>query len=1847
MVVGCQPLAGESMRWLKHTVSGLANPHDAAAKNRLAKMEKYVQQGGDVNKPNKLGDTPLHEACAYIRDNGDSSKGKRRKGRGVGKDRRKVGKKLTRRQMGEGGPLEMLELLLRAGSNINAQNIVGDAPLHKAALNGRALSADYLIRAGANVNIRNEFAQTPLHAACVSGNIEVVQRLVQGGADTGAQDAAEDTPFHEACRHQYEGIVVYLMGLVNNPETSQGLKLWEGLDPSWEKMLRSRAQARVEDGSEEDVGKPQEMSTAAAAAGLSSVRLGVTTPSTTRNSLRSSESAMGLGVSNRTPARRDVFSTSGSRDRSGGGGDTAAPTRERKMMMPPRGETASTKGSTKERKIMSAPSAAQVQPGVHHQRTTARNRGSDSASPAAGTAMSSSDGARVDSTRSGIRPSSASRRRRRSREGDAPPGETSPRVFSNGAADVLAWQATKVKSAKQGRLIEKAREALRETEHEAEMARSRSMTSLGDDEGSVDTCNTADSPTTVGSRSSRRGERRQRRAISPAAKPAETLEVSDLDADGNPQSRRVNANTSAAADLSDAESQPSRGSRKVKPVATNGTGGAAAGAAVAAAAAAAAAEAAADDARGRAVSPVMPTPPRAEGRDDVNGHAPPRESGRRQSARLAKGQVVSVRSPVARVSRRPSGFSKADDVDGSSRRSSRRGSSSRSAAATSSSAAGSGEGGGDVGGSRRSSGGSRSSRGPGNHGQSHNKHGAGESRSATAAEPARPRRSKEEGVRAENGEGGGGRSPSARRERHRKRGEDATGVAGRSSPSGGGGGGGGGSSRRKSRSSRGEGGESSSRKSVGGSGSSSSRRRDMKATTSSSSSRRSQREGSDGYATTAVPTTQTPAPPAASSSPAHSRATTGAVPATSVPKASHESRSHSGNREGRASSSRAKEGRETSSRTKEGRERRTPAASSPGGSLYATAPRQRQSSPDLCPPTWASNVPSSTLEDASRKRVVASDFPARRVVSPYNSRKREPPAGGRRTRSSASPTRSSSPRRRSALPPPASRPVEKEIDPQGEDAEREVVVNGSSHASSFPTETAGDGASFPEAATAAAEAKPAGTFNSSAVPEAASARKTWEAKPTAAANGVATAAAVGDGVVQASPARSSAAGAESEGPPLIDALLMEKRKATDGDSTAARAEKEEGLREEREDRAACTASTKSNPRRSFTAIETSKSIVFSDSDSEVDNDGSTRGSNGSPNESPTSGGDVRPMAALSAVSTVFARQRSDDKKGETAVLGNKQADSSVSSVVSAKVLDSDSKADDPAASVSRSDEEGAGSGDEGGTAATASKEDRKGLPSYEDALAAGAAAAAAVHRPAGPDMGPEAVYDGAAAPAEGEGRGTVEPSPAPQNYLRPSSTLPSTMAVLAGGSGGGGGGGGRPRSSALGRPGMPSAKVTMPIAGGRAAWNKFLATTAQGESEESAAAADGDGEREEKEGIEASSGEGDAGVGASGSKAGNAVAAASGNHAATLAAKGPRGFTNPAQSQEGPNKGPAGAFSGNSMWRLAGGTAEGAGRARSGVAANGHGGYSNPLAAMRAAGSGSGAETSSGGGGAGGGVANPLAGLRGAASMGGAGVSNPLARGRGLRAGGSRAGGMANPMLRSGGGDMGGLARGIGGGVPPFSSSVGTTGRTAPPPPPPRDDEGSLSPGPATMPPLSSSPTEMGRAPAIPAAMSWGPSPSSADTTAAAAGDDGDATEAAASIGGGGGEGNAAMRRGRGSERPPTEFRAIGSNGSWPTDGALVPPRRRAAARGAQPHSVTERDPGQEKVGGLVKALQQPEASRLRLLLQNTHNPDLSASGSSLSNLGEKGLVQLRRAKYSPRPAAPGLLDPKETEVDA
>lgn len=104
-----------------------------------------------------------------------------------------------------------------------------------------------------------------------------------------------------------------------------------------------------------------------------------------------------------------------------------------------------------------------------------------------------------------------------------------------------------------------------------------SSTTLGDDDASVDTANTADTPTTIGSRSSRPRSQRVPSCVSPAA-------------------------AAAAAGLDGEGSVPS-GSRMGKTPSRDR----------AAAAATAAVEGAPPgEGRAKTVSPVMPTPPRSE-----------------------------------------------------------------------------------------------------------------------------------------------------------------------------------------------------------------------------------------------------------------------------------------------------------------------------------------------------------------------------------------------------------------------------------------------------------------------------------------------------------------------------------------------------------------------------------------------------------------------------------------------------------------------------------------------------------------------------------------------------------------------------------------------------------------------------------------------------------------------------------------------------------------------------------------------------------------------------------------------------------------------------------------------------------------------------------------------------------------------------------------------------------------------------------------------------------------------------------------------------------------------------------
>ena len=85
-----------------------------------------------------------------------------------------------------GGLEAFVKRLFRTGLKINSRDIFGSTPLHFAAKNGHAKTAEVLIEMGADVNMKNSSGQTPYHAAITRGHNEIAEILAVKGASTQA-----------------------------------------------------------------------------------------------------------------------------------------------------------------------------------------------------------------------------------------------------------------------------------------------------------------------------------------------------------------------------------------------------------------------------------------------------------------------------------------------------------------------------------------------------------------------------------------------------------------------------------------------------------------------------------------------------------------------------------------------------------------------------------------------------------------------------------------------------------------------------------------------------------------------------------------------------------------------------------------------------------------------------------------------------------------------------------------------------------------------------------------------------------------------------------------------------------------------------------------------------------------------------------------------------------------------------------------------------------------------------------------------------------------------------------------------------------------------------------------------------------------------------------------------------------------------------------------------------------------------------------------------------------------------------------------------------------------------------
>lgn len=129
--------------------------------------------------------------------------------------------------------LEILQLLIHHGFDVNVYSEQKLTPLHHACHTNKFIFADTLIKAGAivdaisgyhdytplhilasqgytalinlfityqaNVNARNRFRQTPLHCSFFPGHPNVTKLLIDAGADISLKDEARQTVLHAAC----------------------------------------------------------------------------------------------------------------------------------------------------------------------------------------------------------------------------------------------------------------------------------------------------------------------------------------------------------------------------------------------------------------------------------------------------------------------------------------------------------------------------------------------------------------------------------------------------------------------------------------------------------------------------------------------------------------------------------------------------------------------------------------------------------------------------------------------------------------------------------------------------------------------------------------------------------------------------------------------------------------------------------------------------------------------------------------------------------------------------------------------------------------------------------------------------------------------------------------------------------------------------------------------------------------------------------------------------------------------------------------------------------------------------------------------------------------------------------------------------------------------------------------------------------------------------------------------------------------------------------------------------------------------------------------------------------------
>ncbi|KAK2856667.1 hypothetical protein Q5P01_005402 [Channa striata] len=110
------------------------------------------------------------------------------------------------------GHRDVIRALIQEGCALDRQDKDGNTALHEVSWHGFSQCVKLLVKNGANVHAKNKAGNTALHLACQNGHAQSSKVLLLGGSRPDSKNHGGDTCLHMAARYNHMAIISILLG---------------------------------------------------------------------------------------------------------------------------------------------------------------------------------------------------------------------------------------------------------------------------------------------------------------------------------------------------------------------------------------------------------------------------------------------------------------------------------------------------------------------------------------------------------------------------------------------------------------------------------------------------------------------------------------------------------------------------------------------------------------------------------------------------------------------------------------------------------------------------------------------------------------------------------------------------------------------------------------------------------------------------------------------------------------------------------------------------------------------------------------------------------------------------------------------------------------------------------------------------------------------------------------------------------------------------------------------------------------------------------------------------------------------------------------------------------------------------------------------------------------------------------------------------------------------------------------------------------------------------------------------------------------------------------------------------